>query len=94
MGYRHVMSQHRHGPASHTSFYRFNADEMRELWSKITCPTLLVRGTESWAGNPEADGRIAHMPNARVAHIEKAGHWVHHDQLERFLEITRAFLKS
>ena len=74
--------------------YRFNADEMRELWSKITCPTLLVRGTESWAGNPEADGRIAHMPNARMAHIEKAGHWVHHDQLERFLEIARAFLKS
>jgi pimeloyl-ACP methyl ester carboxylesterase len=72
--------------------FRFNADEMRELWSKITCPTLLVRGTESWAGDPEADGRVAHMPNARVAHIEKAGHWVHHDQLQRFLELTRAFL--
>ena len=72
--------------------YFFNAEEMYELWSKITCPTLLVRGTKSWAGNPEADGRMRHFQNARVEHIEDAGHWVHHDQLERFLQVTKAFL--
>ena len=75
-----------------TSPYFFNIAEMYELWSKIACPTLLVRGTRSWAGNPEADGRIAHFQNARVAHIDDAGHWVHHDQFERFMEIVREFL--
>ena len=37
--------------------YSFNAEEARELWARITCPTLLVRGTESWASNPLEDGR-------------------------------------
>jgi pimeloyl-ACP methyl ester carboxylesterase len=75
-----------------TSPYFFNAAEMYELWAKITCPTLLIRGTLSWAGNPEADGRMKHFQNARVVHIEKAGHWVHHDQLTQFLSATKAFL--
>jgi pimeloyl-ACP methyl ester carboxylesterase len=72
--------------------YFFHANEMYELWSKITCPTLLIRGTESWAGDPEKDGRLQHFQRARVVHVEKAGHWVQHDQLERFLEVTKAFL--
>jgi pimeloyl-ACP methyl ester carboxylesterase len=70
----------------------FNAAEMYELWAKITCPTLLVRGKDSWAGDPEQDGRIKHFQNARVVHIERAGHWVHHDQLAVFLREVKAFL--
>jgi pimeloyl-ACP methyl ester carboxylesterase len=70
----------------------FNAKEMYELWSKITCPVLLVRGTESWAGDPGKDGRLAHFDNARVVHVERAGHWVHHDQLPVFLDALRGFL--
>ena len=75
-----------------TSPYAFNVAEMYDLWSKISCPTLLVRGTQSWAGNPEADGRIAHFQNARVAHIENAGHWAHHDQFDAFMKIAEEFL--
>jgi pimeloyl-ACP methyl ester carboxylesterase len=70
----------------------FNAAEMYELWSKITCPTLLVRGKQSWAGDPEQDGRIKHFQNARVVHIDGAGHWVHHDQLDVFLREVKQFL--
>ena len=62
------------------------------LWERISCPTLLVRGTESWASDPEKDGRAAHFQNAKVVNIRKAGHWVHHDQLDRFMKITRDFL--
>jgi pimeloyl-ACP methyl ester carboxylesterase len=39
-----------------------------------------------------ADGRIQHFRNARAVEIGNAGHWVHHDQLGRFLEIVREFL--
>ena len=28
----------------------------------------------------------------RLVNIERAGHWVHHDQLEEFLQVTREFL--
>jgi pimeloyl-ACP methyl ester carboxylesterase len=63
-----------------------------ELWSRITCPTLLVRGTESWASDPATDGRAAHFKDASVANVEGAGHWVHHDQLEVFLDLVREFL--
>ncbi|HWE99912.1 MAG TPA: alpha/beta hydrolase [Caulobacteraceae bacterium] len=63
-----------------------------ELWAQIACPTLLINGKESWASDPAADGRIKHFRNARALGFEGAGHWVHHDQLEPFLEAVRAFL--
>ena len=66
--------------------------EMQELWGNITCPTLLVYGRESWASNPEEDGRLKHFKNARVAAFDGAGHWVHHDRLPSFLTEVRAFL--
>ncbi len=66
--------------------------EQYKMYSRITCPTLLVRGTESWASDPQSDGRASHFKDARVASIENAGHWVHHDQLGIFLGVLQAFL--
>ena len=67
-------------------------EETNRLWNRIACPTLLVRGTESWASDPLEDGRAAHFRHARVVNVEDAGHWVHHDQLEVFLDHVRRFL--
>jgi pimeloyl-ACP methyl ester carboxylesterase len=67
-------------------------ESIAELWSSITCKTLLVYGTESWAKNPAEDGRLAYFKNASVLAVEKAGHWVHHDQLDFFLKEVRTFL--
>lgn len=69
-----------------------SGDELHQLWGRITCPTLLVYGAESWASNPAVDGRLQHFRNARVALFEKAGHWVHHDQLDAFVEELKGFL--
>jgi pimeloyl-ACP methyl ester carboxylesterase len=66
--------------------------ELEKLWGRITCPTLLVYGRESWSSSPLDDGRVSHFKNARVAMFDKAGHWVHHDQLEGFLAAVRTFL--
>jgi pimeloyl-ACP methyl ester carboxylesterase len=74
--------------------YLFNLREAREIWEHITCPVLLVRGTESWASDPEEDGRATAFRNYKVVNIEKAGHWVHHDQLDVFLQAVRDFLKD
>jgi pimeloyl-ACP methyl ester carboxylesterase len=72
--------------------YDMTRDAIAELWSQITCPTLLVHGTESWARNPADDGRLAYFKAARVLPVQQAGHWVHHDQLRFFLREVRAFL--
>lgn len=69
-------------------------DETATLLGRIACPVLLFRGTESWASDPMADGRMRHFSNARLVNVDGAGHWVHHDQLERFLQETREFLRQ
>jgi len=72
--------------------YGMTQDETQALWQRIACPTLLVYGKESWASNPEDDGRIKYFNDARVVSFEKAGHWVHHDRLDGFLDLLREFL--
>jgi pimeloyl-ACP methyl ester carboxylesterase len=72
--------------------YDMTRDEIRELWGRISCPTLLIYGSESWASNPAEDGRAKYFSNARVALVQGAGHWVHHDRLEVFMELLGGFL--
>jgi pimeloyl-ACP methyl ester carboxylesterase len=75
-----------------TSPYLYNMNDARELWGRITCPVLLLRGTESWASDPEKDSRASAFQNYEFHNVDKAGHWVHHDQLDAFLELVRRFL--
>jgi len=72
--------------------YEMTTAETEELWHRIDCPTLLVYGKESWASNPANDGRARHFRNAQVISFENAGHWVHHDRLDAFLDLVRGFL--
>lgn len=66
--------------------------EIEALWAAITCPTLLLYGANSWASNPERDGRLEHFRNARVVEFANAGHWLHHDQFDRFMAELEGFL--
>ncbi len=70
----------------------FSPEDQHQLWANISCPILLVNGKESWASNPEKDGRAGHFQDVRVVEFERAGHWVHHDRLEAFLAEVRGFL--
>ncbi|MBX3502317.1 MAG: alpha/beta hydrolase [Alphaproteobacteria bacterium] len=72
--------------------YDMTQDDIERLWTRIACPTLLVYGKESWASNPQDDGRIAKFPTATVVSFDNAGHWVHHDRLDAFVETVRAFI--
>jgi len=65
-----------------------------QIWERITCPVLLLRGEESWASDPEKDGRIAHFRDAKLVNVPNAGHWLHHDQPEFFEREIRAFLEA
>jgi pimeloyl-ACP methyl ester carboxylesterase len=76
-----------------TSPYLFNLKDAMEIWSRIRCPVLLVRGDASWAGDWERDGRLAAFRTSELRTIRNAGHWVHHDQLDEFLAAVRRFLQ-
>ncbi len=68
-------------------------EDIWELYRSISCPTLLVRGLESWASDPVADGRSKYFNcDLSVEAFADAGHWVHHDQLGGFVDTVRDFL--
>ena len=68
-------------------------EDMTKLYGDITCPTLLVRGLESWASDPIADGRTKSFNcPLEVEAFADAGHWVHHDQLDGFVARVKQFL--
>jgi pimeloyl-ACP methyl ester carboxylesterase len=66
--------------------------QVADLWSSIACPTLLCYGEKSWASNPEKDGRARHFKAARTVSFPDAGHWLHHDRFEMFMETVEGFL--
>ena len=69
--------------------------DMATLYGDITCPTLLVRGLESWASDPIADGRTKSFNcPLEVEAFADAGHWVHHDQLDGFVARVKTFLNA
>jgi pimeloyl-ACP methyl ester carboxylesterase len=72
--------------------YDMRGQDIRLLWSRIACPTLILFGRESRFGDPSADGRAALFRHARVVGFDGAGHWVHHDRLPEFLRAVRDFL--
>ena len=66
--------------------------ELHALWGRIAGPTLLCVGTDSWARDPKKTGEADHFQDARVVSFENAGHWLHHDQLDLFMQTLRDFL--
>lgn len=67
-------------------------DEIRGLWQAITCPVLLLWGRDSFFSTPEDDGRLDNFQKPTLKVYEKAGHWLHHDQFDRFMTDVRAFI--
>ncbi len=74
--------------------YGHHMQDAIELCGQISSPTLLFWGTESFAPIPDTDPRVQAIKNCRLVSVPKAGHWVHHDQLDLFLRETTAFLEE
>ncbi len=84
---------------SNAQLYR--ADEVLELYKRITMPVLCVEASENsldlwWKGKftlEQFHERLQAVPQVEIARIEDAGHMMHHDQpavlaalIERFLD--------
>jgi pimeloyl-ACP methyl ester carboxylesterase len=72
--------------------YRLSSEDYAGLWSRISCPTLLMWGDESFLPDPEAAGLLAHFKTVEMEKIAGAGHWLHHDRLDVVLASLRRFL--
>jgi esterase len=58
-------------------------------------PTLFIRGGRSRYITPEDEPLIkTKFPNATIATIENAGHWVHSEAPQKFLKLVSDFLQS
>lgn len=88
--YRWKFDPYLHDAAPHAG----TDSDLPAFWRRIDCPALLCLGLDSWASNPVKDGRAAHFQNARLVEFADAGHWLHHDQFDRFITELRAFLKN
>jgi pimeloyl-ACP methyl ester carboxylesterase len=81
--YTHVMSP-----------FDMTHEQTMELWRRIEAPLLLVSGSESWFGKGARQDPASAFRNARHVTVADAGHWVHHDQLDEFLRLTRDFFNN
>ena len=70
-------------------------EEQSAMFERITCPTLLIRGLESWPSDPDEDRRMDTFKcPLEVEAFADAGHWVHHDQLQPFVARLSRFLQA
>jgi len=74
--------------------YGMNLEEAASVMSRVTCPVLLFWGRESFAVDPDTAEEAAALKDRRIVKVDRAGHWVHHDQLEIFLRETKQFLAT
>lgn len=67
----------------------------KDQWNEVRTlpmPTLLIRGGTSWELSPQIFQRMS-LANPRIQAVEipNAGHWVHSDQAQEFLNVIRKF---
>jgi pimeloyl-ACP methyl ester carboxylesterase len=72
--------------------YRLSRDDYIALWSRITCPVLLLSASESFIPDSGKAGRLKHFKQVEHQIIAGAGHWLHHDEPEEVLAALRSFL--
>ena len=90
------------GHAAHkvTSAHIYRADEMLEIYRRISAPLLAVEASSDslskWSkgGYSLADyhERLKNVPNAHTAVVHDAGHMLHHDQPEQLALLIENFL--
>jgi len=72
--------------------HRLWAEDHIELWSRISCPTLLLFAEESSLGATRANEVAGYFQKSRTETISGAGHWLQHDKPDEVLSLIRTFL--
>lgn len=72
--------------------YGMPFEDMTAIWEKIDCPILLINGKQGYGHRTGQSGTLEHFRGAELVDIDNAGHWVHHDQFDEFMDLVTAFL--
>lgn len=67
-------------------------DDMRSIWERITCPTMIINSTTGYPHRIGQDGTERHFSDLLIHEVDKAGHWTHHDQLASVIGFVKDFL--
>ena len=59
---------------------------------KIPVPTIILKADASPEAREAHQETVSEMPNVKLVHIDDAGHNLHHDQLDRTIEVLTEFL--
>ncbi len=70
----------------------YQAGTYAPFLEQISCPTLLVTGSESWYRWPDLPERRSHLRDRRSVEIREAGHMVHQDQPGLLAEAVSSFI--
>ena len=92
------------GDAAHkiTNAMLFRLEEALALYAAITAPTLSIEASDDslglwWKGRytlEEYHQRLQSVPDCRIAHVQDAGHMLHHDQPQAVAALIEEFLRS
>ena len=70
--------------------HRLSGEDHVSLWSRITCPTLLLHAAESFLEGRA--GVAQYFAQVRSETIAGAGHWLHHEKPDEVLRAILSFL--
>ena len=68
--------------------------EMRELFAKITVPTLILKADDPAELRKQNEEVASVLKQGKLVHIDGAGHNVRREQKERVLQVLREFLDT
>ena len=74
--------------------FGMNKADINQLWQQITCPTLLLNAKQGFEHRTGQDDSMQFFHHGRLKELDNAGHWLHHDQFDEYIEIVTAFLKE
>jgi pimeloyl-ACP methyl ester carboxylesterase len=73
---------------------RFNKEDIVGLNKRIKCPVLFLYGSKGWSG-PLSDKNANSLSDlAKSLQIQGAGHWLHHECFQDFIESAAPFLNE
>lgn len=69
-----------------------NYEDLTAIWEKIDCPTLLLNAKQGFDHRTGQDDSLQYFQQGKVVDIDEAGHWLHHDQFEQFVDHAARFM--
>ncbi len=78
----------------------YRVDEVLEIYQRISMPALMVEASDNsmelwWKGRftlAQFHERLKAVPQVEMAHIQDAGHMLHHDQPEQLAALLERFI--